>query len=165
MTTSASGADGVEQAALLGDRAGDAALVAERVAVARLARSGGSGPRRAPRGRTTCGRIPRPSSAPRIAAERERRVAGPHVEHDRDLGEALAVGRDELGKVGQQLAGQVVDDGVAEVLEQLRRGGLAAAGQAADDAIDGRARSRGIVGVERGRRSAAPRRSPAACAG
>ena len=37
---------------------------------------------------------------------------------------------DELGEVGQQLAGQVVDDGVAEVLEQLGRGGLAAAGQA-----------------------------------
>ena len=48
-----------------------------------------------------------------------------------------AVGRDELGEVGQQLAGQVVDDGVAEVLEELRGGRLAAAGQAADD-DDGR---------------------------
>ena len=87
--------------------------------------------------KTTRGRIPRPSSAPRIAAEGERRVAGPDVEHDRDLGEPLAVGRDELGEVGQQLAGQVVDDRVAEVLEQLGRGGLAAAGQAAED-DDGR---------------------------
>ena len=77
---------------------------------------------------------PDPAALERAAhrAERERRVAGPDVEDDRDLGEALAVVRDELGEVGQQLAGQVVDDGVAEVLEQLRRGGLAAAGQAAE---------------------------------
>ena len=49
------------------------------------------------------------------------------------LGEALAVGRHELGEFGQQLTGEVVDDGVAEVLEELGRRGLPAAGQAADD--------------------------------
>ena len=38
---------------------------------------------------------------------------------------------DELGQLRQQLARQVVDDGVAEVLEQLRGGRLAAARQAA----------------------------------
>ena len=85
------GADRVEQAALLGDRAGDPALVAERVAVARLARSGGSGPRRGPRGRTTCGRMPRPSSAPRIAAKAS--VASPDRTSSTiaTLREALAV--------------------------------------------------------------------------
>ena len=36
-------------------------------------------------------------------------------------------------RFGQELAGQVVDDGVGEVLEQLRRRGLAAARQAAED--------------------------------
>ena len=69
--------------------------------------------------------------------EGQGRVAGADVEHDRDPREPLAVRRDELGEVGEQLAGQVVDDGVAEVLEQLGRGGLAATGQAADD-HDGR---------------------------
>ena len=65
--------------------------------------------------------------------EGEARVAGADVEDDRDPGEAPPVRGHELGQVGQELAGQVVDDGVAEVLEQLRRGGLAAAGQAGQD--------------------------------
>ena len=40
---------------------------------------------------------------------RRRCVAGPDIQHDRDLREALGVGRDELGHLRQQLAGQVVD--------------------------------------------------------
>ena len=47
--------------------------------------------------------------------------------------ESLAVIRDEFGKVWQELAGEVVDDGVAEVLEELRGRGLPAAGQARHD--------------------------------
>ena len=43
------------------------------------------------------------------------------------------LGGDQVGEVPQQLAGQVVDDDVAEVLEQLRGGRLAAAGQAGED--------------------------------
>ena len=131
-TTSASRADRVEEAALLGDRAGDPALVGERVAVARLAEAPDQ---------DVVARLEEDDLRPDAATleraahrgERERRVAGPDVEDDRDPREALAVGRDELGQVGQQLAGQVVDDGVAEVLEELGRGGLAAAGQAAQD--------------------------------
>ena len=77
---------------------------------------------------------PDPAALERAAhrRERERRVAGPHVEHDRDPREALRVADDELGQLRQELARQVVDDGVAEVLEELRGGGLAAARQAAE---------------------------------
>ena len=128
--------DGVEPAALLGDRAGDPALVAERMAVAGLAE---------PPDQDVVARLeeddPRPDPAALERAahrrQRERRVAGPDVEDDRHAREPLAIGRDELGQVGQQLTGQVVDDGVAEVLEQLGGGRLAAAGQPADD-HDGR---------------------------
>ena len=82
---------------------------------------------------------PDPAALERAAHGRqgERRIAGADVEHDRDPGEPRAVRGDELGEVGQQLAGQVVDDGVAEVLEQLGGRGLAAARQPADD-DDGR---------------------------
>ena len=58
--------------------------------------------------------------------ERDGRVPGADIDHDGDPGEPLAVRRHELGEFGQELAGQVVDDGVAEILEELRRGGLAA---------------------------------------
>ena len=131
-TTSASRPDGIEAAPLLGDRAGDPALVAERVAVACLAE--------APDEDVVAGLQeddpgPDPATLERPAhgRHRQRRVAGPDVEDDRDPGEALAVGRDELGEIRQELAGQVVDDGVAEVLEELRGGRLASAGQPADD--------------------------------
>ena len=81
--------------------------------------------------------MPRPSSAPRIAASAS--VASPDRTSSTMATRAnrVAIGRDELGQVGQQLPGQVVDDGVAEVLEELGGGRLAAAGQAADD-DDGR---------------------------
>ena len=76
-----------------------------------------------------------PASFERAAhrGQGQRRVAGPHVEHDRDLVEAVAVVRYELRQVGQQLTGQVVDDGVAEVLEQLGGGRLAGPRQPAQD--------------------------------
>ena len=104
-------------------------VVAERVAVARLAE---------PADQDVVAGLeeddPRPDPAALEGAahrrERQVRVAGPHVEDDRDAREPLAVGRDELGEVRQQLAGQVVDDRVADVLEELGGGGLAAAGQA-----------------------------------
>ena len=118
------GADRVEEPALLGDRAGDAALVAERVAVARLAEAADQD-LVAGLEEDDPGLDAAPLEGAAHGPEGQRRVAGPHVEDDRDLGEALAVRRDELGQVGQQLAGQVVDDGVAEVLEELGRGGLA----------------------------------------
>ena len=80
---------------------------------------------------------PRPDAAslerPAHRGEGQRRVAGPDIEDDRDAGEAPSIRGHELGEVGQQLTWQVVDDGVAEVLEQLRGGGLAATGQPADD--------------------------------
>ena len=87
--------------------------------------------------KTTRGRMPRPSRAPRIAARamvaspaRTSSTIATRAKRSRSVD-------DELGEVGQQLAGQVVDDGVAEVLEELGRGGLAATGQPADD-DDGR---------------------------
>ena len=45
-----------------------------------------------------------------------------------------------LRKVAQELGRQVVDDAIADVLEQLAGGGLARAGQATDDRDTGLAR-------------------------
>ena len=126
------GADGVEPAALLGDRVGDAALVPERMAVAGLAEAADQ---------DVVARLEEDHPGPDATAleraahrrKRERRVAGSDVEDDGHAREPGPVGRDQLREVGQQLAGQVVDDRVAEVLEELRGGRLAAAGQAADD--------------------------------
>ena len=79
---------------------------------------------------------PDPAALERAAhrAERERDVAGAHVER-RSRSGRTARGRGETSSArsGSSSPGQVVDDDVAEVLEQLRRGGLAAAGQAGDD--------------------------------
>ena len=95
--------------------------------------------------------------------ERHRRIARSDVEHDGDLAEAIGFVGDELGQLGQQLAGQIVDDGVAEVLEELGRGGLAASGQAAEDddvlfrvgvgqvAACRRCGQVGVLGLSRGR--------------
>ena len=154
-------ADRLEQAALLGDRAGDPALVAERmrcrVSLKRRMRTSSRASRK-----TTRGRMPRPSRAPRIAASAS--IVSPART---SMTMATCANRsrsedDELREVRQQLAGQVVDDGVAEVLEELGGGGLPAAGQAAQD-DDGR------LGGRRPRtRPAAdrpPARSPARCAG
>ena len=95
----------------------------------------------------TCGRMPRPSSAPRIASIRRLGVAGAHVEDDRRPGEPLRVLHDQLGEIRQELAGQVVDDRVREVLEQLRRRRLAAARQAAqqDDVRPGASPPSGVA--------------------
>ncbi len=125
-------ADRLEPATLLGDRAGDPALVGERVAVARL--------REAP-DEDLVARLeeehlrPEPAALERAAHRRQGhdRVAGPHVEDDRGLLEPLAILRDELRQLGQELARQVVDADVAEVLEQLRGRGLARPGQPAQD--------------------------------
>jgi hypothetical protein len=89
----------------------------------------------------TCGRIPRPSSAPRIAPN----ASGASPDRTSSTIATARTARDrghELGELGQQLAGQVVDDGVAEVLEQLRRGRLAAAREAAEDRRRARRRFR-----------------------
>ena len=61
--------------------------------------------------------------------EPEDRVARADIEHDGDVGEALPVRGEEIREVRQQFAGQVVDDRVAEVLEELGRRRLAPAGQ------------------------------------
>ena len=81
----------------------------------------------------TWGWIPRPSSAPRTAARasdaspaRTSSTMATRSKRSRSLGH-------ELGQVGQELAGQVVDAGVAEVLEQLRGGRLAGPRQPAQD--------------------------------
>ena len=83
--------------------------------------------------KTTWGRIPRPSRAPRIAPNAIGASPARTSSTIATWAKRSLVRRHELGQVGQQLTGQVVDDGVAEVLEELGRGGLAAAGQAAED--------------------------------
>ena len=120
-------------------------VLAERMAVARLAEAADED---VVAGLEEDDPRPDPAALERAAhrRQRQRRVAGPDVEDDGDPREPGPIGRHELGQVRQQLAGQVVDDRVAEVLEELRRGRLAAAGQAADD-DDGR------LGHRVGRRS------------
>ena len=61
------------------------------------------------------------------------RVTGADVDDDGHPREPIAIGRNQLSQVGQQLARQVVDDAVAKVLEQLGRRRLAATRQAAED--------------------------------
>ncbi len=101
--------DRVEQAPLLGDRARDPALVGQRVAVARLGE---------PPDEDLVARLEEEDLGPdppalECAAHRRQGhdgVAGSDVEDDRRPAESLPVLRDELGQVGQQLAGQVVDE-------------------------------------------------------
>ena len=126
------GADGIQESPLLDDGRGDPALVGQWVAMTRL--------REAPDQHFVAGfekehLRPDPATLERAAhrPERDRRIACPDIEHDRDLVEPLAIVRDELREIGQELARQVVDHGVAEILEQLRGRGLAAAGQPGDD--------------------------------
>ena len=97
-TMSASLRSGSRMLALLGDGAGDAAVVAERVAVARLAE---------PADQDVVAGLEEHDARPDAAAlerpahrrEGQVRVAGADVEDDGDPREALAIGRDELGEV------------------------------------------------------------------
>ena len=79
--------------------------------------------------------------------EREGGIAGADVEHDRRPGEPVGVAARQVGEVRQQLARQVVDDDVAEVLEQLRGGRLAAAGQAGERRRPAWVRSPAVAGI------------------
>ena len=73
----------------------------------------------------TWGSMPRPWSAPSAAPSATGASPGPHVEDDARRVVALRVARHELREVAQQLAGDVVHDRVAEVLEELAGGRLA----------------------------------------
>ena len=120
-----------QQEALLGDRAGNAALVGQRVAVARFREAANE---------DLVSRVEE-EDLRMDAASLERtahggkcqwRIPRANVEHDRDAREALAIARYELGQVRQQLARQVVDDRVAEVLEEFRCGRLPGTRQPTD---------------------------------
>src|SRR3954447_3577449 len=125
-------ADGLEHRALALDRAADAPSVAERVPVARLGEAADedvvASLEEDEAGRDAAALQGAPNSR-----EGQSRVTRPDIEDDRHLGEAHPVRGHELGEFGQELARQVVDDEVAEVLEELRRRGLATARQAAED--------------------------------
>ena len=125
--------DLVEHLSLAGDGGGDAPVVGlQRVAVAGLAE--------APDERLV-GRLEEEDLGLDVAAvegtqrgaERERRVAGPDIEHDGDAAIPLRVVGHQLREVAQQVRGHVVHDRVAEVLEQLAGGRLAGAREARDD--------------------------------
>jgi hypothetical protein len=125
-------ADRFEEAALLGDRVRDAAMVAEGMAMAGLAE--------APDQDVVAGLEeddPRLDPAPlESAAHRPKgdlRIPAADVEHDRHAGEPRLIRRDQLGQIREELAWQVVDDEVAEILEELRGGGLATPGEARED--------------------------------
>jgi hypothetical protein len=130
--TSASLADRLEDLALAFDRAGDAAAVAERVAVPGLAE---------PPDQDVVARLEEHEAGLDAAALRARRARrrGPAARHRlghraRSRPARTACGpRDELRELGQELAGQVVHDEVAEVLEQLSPPRLAATRQPAED--------------------------------
>ena len=126
------GADRVQHPPFLGDRLGDAPLVAQRcrwrVSLNRRMRTSSLASRN-----TTRGLMPDPPA--RRASPRAPGSHRPsaHRPRSRPARTARRSEDDELGQVGQQLAGQVVDDRVAEVLEELGRRGLAAAGQPGQD--------------------------------
>ena len=125
-------ADRVEHAPLLGDRAGDAALIRERVAVAGL-REAPDQDLVAGLEEEDLGLDPAALEGAAHGGQGQRCIAGAHVEDDRHPLESLTVLRDQLGQPGQQLPRQVVDAGVAEILEELRRGRLARSRQPAQD--------------------------------
>ena len=131
-TTSAWARTGSRSRRSFGDRARDAALVVERVAVARL-REAADQDLVAGLEKEHLRPDPMPLERAAHGGEGVGRVTGPDVQHDRDLGEPLGIARHEGRQVRQHLARQVVDAGVAEVLEQLRRGGLAGPGEPAQD--------------------------------
>ncbi len=70
---------------------------------------------------------------PHGGSKGQRRVALADVEHDGNAVVALRVAGHELGEVTHERARDVIDDGVAEVLEDLARGGLPGAREAGDD--------------------------------
>ena len=116
----------------------------------------------------------RPDAAPLERAahrpERERHVAGPDVDDDGRAAVALGLGGDQVRQVPQQLAGQVVHDDVAQVLEQLGGGRLAAAREAGEHdhlpVVRGLRRDRAGAGSVEGPASCvmAPRRASLAAA-
>jgi len=126
------GPNGLETTAFLGDRTGDPTTTRERVAVTRL---------RETTNQDVVASLeeddPRLDASalesPAHRGQRERRIARPDVQDDRDLLEPAAIGRNEFREIGQELARHVVHAGVAEVLKQLGRGGLAGSGEAAED--------------------------------
>ncbi len=126
------GPDRVEDPSLVGDRCRDAAAVAQRMAVARLAVAPDE---------DVVARLEEddpgddPAALERAAhrGDRHRRVAAPDVDDDGDAGEPFPLDGDQLGQLDQQLARHVVDDRVAQVLEELRGRGLAATRQAAEE--------------------------------
>jgi len=61
------------------------------------------------------------------------RITGTGIQHDCHPGVAHPIGRYQFGEVREQLTGQIVDDDVVEVLEQLGRRRLPSTGQAAQD--------------------------------
>ena len=133
MITSASARTSSSIVALAGDRGRDALVAGvERMAVARL--------REAP-DEDLVVRLEEEDLGLDVPAleraqggpERERRVAGAHVQHERHAPIPLRVVGDQLREVTQQVAGHVVHDRVAEVLEQLAGGGLARAREPRDD--------------------------------
>ena len=142
-----------EETALLRDRARDPSLAREWVAVPRL--------REPPDEHLVAGleeEDPR-TDAPRVQARTDRRqcafdVPRTDVEDDGDPLEPPRIVGDELAEAGQELARQVVDAGVAEVLEELRRGRLARSREPGDD-DDALTRAIGrvaaMVGVDRRR--------------
>src|SRR6266540_4093791 len=122
---------GLQDSSLLGDGTRDPALVGQRMAMARL--------REAPDQDLIAGLQeehlwPDPAALEGTAhrCEGQHCVPCPNVEDDGNAGEPVAVDRHELGQARQQLTGQIIDNGVAEVLEELRRGGLPPARQPAE---------------------------------
>ena len=126
-------ADLVEQGALARDRRADAVvLVVERVPVPSL--------RVAPDEDLVAGLEEDDLGFDVTAVERSqgrcqrhRRITLAHVQHDGHAVVARGVVRHELGEVSQQLDGHVVDDGVAEVLEDLAGGRLPGPREPGDD--------------------------------
>ncbi len=77
--------------------------------------------------------MPRVSSSFTASWKAIRSVAGAGIEDQRQALVTVGIAHHQLGQAAQQFGGQVVDDPVAQVLEQLAGGCLARARQPADD--------------------------------
>ena len=122
---------GLEHQPLLGDRRGDPAMATQRMAVPGLAE--------APHEHVVA-RLQEEDLGPQAAGlqrvhrlrERRRGVTRANVDDDRHPVEPGWLARHQLGEARKELRRQVVDDGVAEVLEELAGGGLAGPREAGD---------------------------------
>ena len=109
------------------------ALLAQRMAAARLLEAADAASRRRPRGTARGSPCRARSSAVELAGQLVEELASAHVADDREAPDAAAGQLGEVDELADERRRQVVDAEVAEVLEGVDRLGAARAGHARDD--------------------------------